>query len=226
MAVLSLPLSLHSFSWMLWCIRRKWKCKKCNNVGNKTFLFLIYSDPIEGFHCQDECRILGHSDRCWMPRVPVPAHVKSPDHRRDIIALSIEATGVDVPHYEDCGTTKRTFATFGKERPDKGPKGNKTHEMTTGICSSRDNSGIRESGNGREAISPITSPAHVKSPQSKPPTGFNTIKCCNLEHVANHSLRRPEGKDSEPAVCEINKLLQDGQEKESPSSKCLKDIVL
>lgn len=198
------------------------------NLRNKTnFLFLIHSDPSEGFHCQDECRILGHSDRCWMPRVPVPAHVKSPEHSRDVIALSIEATGIDLPHYEDCGTTKRTFATFGKDGPDEEPKGKRTNEMTTGICSPKANSGIREAGNGREAISPITSPAHIKSPQSKPPTGYNSLKCCDVERIANHSLlRQPEGKDSEPALREINTLLQDGREKESPSSKRLKDIVL
>ncbi|XP_060783608.1 protocadherin-19 isoform X1 [Neoarius graeffei] len=184
-------------------------------------------DPSEGFHCQDECRILGHSDRCWMPHVPVPAHVKSPEHSRDIIALSIEATGMDVPHYEDCGTTKRTFATFGKDGLDEEPKGKRTNEMTTGICSPEDNSGIRMAGNGHEVISPITSPAHIKSPQSKPATDYNTLKRCDVERIANHSLlRQPEGKDSEPAMCEINTLLQDGQEKESPSSKRLKDIVL
>lgn len=159
--------------------------------------------------------------------MPVPAHVKSPEHSRDIIALSIEATGMDLPHYEDCGTTKRTFATFGKDGLDEEPKGKRTNEMITGICSPKGNSGIRMAGNGREAISPITSPAHVKSPQSKPPTDYNTLKRCDVERITNHSLlRQPEGKDSEPAVCEINTLLQDGQEKESPSSKRLKDIVL
>ncbi|KAI5629977.1 protocadherin-19 isoform X1, partial [Silurus asotus] len=184
-------------------------------------------DPSEGFHCQDECRILGHSDRCWMPRMPVPEHVKSPERNRDVIALSIEATGMDMPHYEDCGTTKRTFATFGKDGPEEEPKDKRTNEMTTSICNVKANSGIREAGNGREAISPITSPAHHKSPQSKPPTGYNTLKCCDVERIVNHSLlRQPEGKDSEPAMREINPLLQDGREKESPSSKRLKDIVL
>lgn len=194
---------------------------------NLYFLSLIHTDPSEGFHCQDECRILGHSDRCWMPRVPVQAHIKSPEHSRDIIALSIEATGIDLPHYDDCGTTKRTFATFGKEGPDEELKGKRTNEMTTGICSPKVSGGIREAGNGREAISPITSPAHVKSPQSKLPTGCSTLKCCDVERISNQSLlRQPEGKDSEPAMREINTLLQDEQDKESPSSKRLKDIVL
>ncbi|XP_047658400.1 protocadherin-19 isoform X5 [Tachysurus fulvidraco] len=187
------------------------------------------SDPVlaEGFHCQEECRILGHSDRCWMPRVPMPAHIKSPEHSRDIIALSIEATGMDVSHYEDCGTTKRTFATFGKDGPEEEPKSKRTNEMTTGICSPKANSGIREAGNGREAISPITSPSHGKSPQSKPPTGHNALKYCDVDRIANHGLlRQPEGKDSEMAMREINTILKDGREKESPCSTRLKDIVL
>uniref|UniRef100_A0A1A7WNV2 Protocadherin-19 n=1 Tax=Iconisemion striatum TaxID=60296 RepID=A0A1A7WNV2_9TELE len=186
-------------------------------------------DPSEGFHCQDECRILGHSDRCWMPRVSVPARAKSPEHGRNVIALSIEATTVDVPHYED-GTIKRTFATFGKDGPEdveRGEiKGKRTQESQ--VCSPKANGGaVREAGNGREAASPITSPVHLKSPVSKPSSAYNTLKCRDAERIANHSLlRQPEGKDSEPAVREINTLLQDGRDKESPSSKRLKDIVL
>ncbi|XP_049898630.1 protocadherin-19 isoform X10 [Epinephelus moara] len=186
-------------------------------------------DPSEGFHCQDECRILGHSDRCWMPRVPIPARAKSPEHGRNVIALSIEATTVDVPHYED-GTAKRTFATFGKDGPEdveRGElKGKRTQESQ--VCSPKANGGaIREAGNGREAASPITSPVHLKSPVSKPSSAYNTLKCRDAERIANHSLlRQPEGKDSEPAVREINTLLHDGRDKESPSSKRLKDIVL
>ncbi|XP_055745410.1 protocadherin-19-like isoform X5 [Salvelinus fontinalis] len=196
-------------------------------------------DSGEGFHCQDECRILGHSDRCWMPRVPGPARGKSPEHghpRNNVIALSIEATTVDVPHYEDCGTgtIKRTFATFGKdgpEDPERGElKGNKRTVMESQAYSPKANGGaVREAGNGREAASPITSPVHLKSPLAKAPSGYNTLKCRDAERIANHSmLRQPEGKDSEPAVREINTLLHDSGhlEKESPSSKRLKDIVL
>ncbi|CAN9515172.1 unnamed protein product [Ophioblennius macclurei] len=187
-------------------------------------------DPSEGFHCQDECRILGHSDRCWMPRVPIPARAKSPEHGRNVIALSIEATTVDVPHYED-GTTKRTFATFGKDGPEDVERGGEMKGKWTQesqVCSPKANGGaVREAGNGREAASPITSPVHLKSPVSKPSSAYNTLKCRDAERIANHSLlRQPEGKDSEPAVREINTLLHDGRDKESPSSKRLKDIVL
>ncbi len=199
---------------------------------NELLVFLSLSlcaDQAEGFHCQDECRILGHSDRCWMPRVPLPARAKSPEHGRNVIALSIEATTVDVPHYEDCGTIKRTFATFGKDGADEERAEQRGRRQTAepAVCSPKTNGAVREAGNGREAVSPITSPVHLKSPQSKPPSTYNTLKCRDVERIANHSLlRQPEGKDSEPAMREINTLLQDGHEKESPGSKRLKDIVL
>ena len=180
-----------------------------------------------------------------MPRVSVPARAKSPEHGRNVIALSIEATTVEVPHHYEDGTAKRTFATFGKdghedaERADL--KARRTHgESQQTVCSPKANGGaVREAGNGREAGSPITSPVHLKSPASKqqpqpqpppPPSAYNTLKCRDAERIANHSLlRQPEGKDSEPAVREMNTLLQqqhDARDKESPGSKRLKDIVL
>ncbi|XP_031442883.1 protocadherin-19 isoform X4 [Clupea harengus] len=195
-------------------------------------------DPSEGFHCQDECRILGHSDRCWMPRVP--ARVKSPEHGRNVIA--IEAPTMEVPHYETCGTAKRTFATFGKDGSDEADRAELKGKRGAGcdqlVCSPKANGcaagPVREAGNGRENVSPITSPVHLKSPVAKaqpqsqpmPPSGYSTLKCRDAERIANHSLlRQPEGKDSEPAMREIN-VLQDARDKESPGSKRLKDIVL
>ncbi|XP_034758670.2 protocadherin-19 isoform X3 [Acipenser ruthenus] len=189
-------------------------------------------DPNETFHCREECRILGHSDRCWMPRVGVPARAKSPEHGRNIIALSIEATTVDVQPYEDCGT-KRTFATFGKDGSEHGQdleRGEVKVKRTVDvpICSPKANGAIREAGNGREDVSPLTSPVHLKSPLcSKPPASYSTLHRRDAERIANHSLlRQPEGKDSEPSVREINQLLHDSRDKDSPGGKRLKDIVL
>lgn len=169
-----------------------------------------------------------------MPRVPVPARAKSPEHNRNVIALSIEAPTVDVPHYEDCGTAKRTFATFGKDGPEEHERGEAKAKRTgdppsASVCSPKANGAVREAGNGREAASPITSPVHLKSPVAKPPpsSAYNTLKCRDAERIANHSLlRQPEGKDSEPAVREINQILQNSRDKESPGNKRLKDIVL
>ena len=173
-----------------------------------------------------------------MPRVP--ARVKSPEHGRNVIA--IEAPTMEVPHYETCGTAKRTFATFGKDGSDEADRAELKGKRGAGcdqlVCSPKANGcaagPVREAGNGRENVSPITSPVHLKSPVAKaqpqsqpmPPSGYSTLKCRDAERIANHSLlRQPEGKDSEPAMREIN-VLQDARDKESPGSKRLKDIVL
>ncbi|KAI1903062.1 hypothetical protein AGOR_G00023320 [Albula goreensis] len=183
-------------------------------------------DVSETFHCQEECRILGHSDRCWMPRVPV--RVKSPEHGRNVITLPIEPPTVDVPHYEDC-STKRTFATFGKDGPEDLERSEGKCRRTADplACSPKANGAVREAGNGREAVSPIKSPVHLKSPLSKPPSAYGTLKRRDVERIAKHALlRQPEGKDSEPATREVSQSLHDCQGKESPSTRRLKDIVL
>ncbi|XP_064218695.1 protocadherin-19 isoform X2 [Aotus nancymaae] len=199
-------------------------------------------DQNEGFHCREECRILGHSDRCWMPRNPMPIRSKSPEHVRNIIALSIEAAAADVEPYDDCGPTKRTFATFGKdvsnhpaeERPTL--KGKRTVDVT--ICSPKVNSVIREAGNGCEAISPVTSPLHLKSPLPTKPSMSYTIALApparDLEQYVNNvnngpsrpSEAEPRGADSEKVMHEVNPILKEGRNKESPGVKRLKDIVL
>ncbi|XP_075395014.1 protocadherin-19 [Tenrec ecaudatus] len=198
-------------------------------------------DQNEGFHCREECRILGHSDRCWMPRNPMPPRSKSPEHVRNIIALSIEATAADVEAYDDCGPTKRTFATFGKdvsdhpaeERPTL--KGKRTVDVT--ICSPKVNVAIREAGNGCEAIRPVTSPLHLKSPLPTKPSVSYTIALApparDLEQYANNgngpsrpSEAEPRGADSEKVVQEVNPILKESRDKESPGVKRLKDIVL
>ncbi|TFK04372.1 bone morphogenetic protein 3B [Platysternon megacephalum] len=196
-------------------------------------------DQTEGFHCREECRILGHSDRCWMPRNSVPSRAKSPEHGRNVMALSIEATTVDTEPYEDC-STKRTFATFGKDGSEPladerivNLKGKRTVDLP--ICSPKVNGAVREAGNGCEAVSPITSPLHLKSPlSSKPSVSYNIMHCPvnrDLEQFVNNGPSRPteaepRGADSENIMHEINPLLQECREKDSPGVKRLKDIVL
>ncbi|XP_029463296.1 protocadherin-19 isoform X1 [Rhinatrema bivittatum] len=195
-------------------------------------------DQNEGFHCREECRILGHSDRCWMPRVPLPSRTKSPEHGRNIIALSIEATTVDTEPYENC-STKRTFATFGKDGSDHVVddratlKGKRTVDPP--VCSPKVNGAVREAGNGCEAVSPVTSPLHLKSSLPTKPSGsYNPMHCLashDPEQFVNNGPSRPleaepRGADSENVMHEINPLLQECREKDSPGVKRLKDIVL
>ncbi|KAL4648329.1 protocadherin-19-like [Arapaima gigas] len=183
-------------------------------------------EPAESFHCQDECRILGHSDRCWMPRLPV--QVKSPEHGSNVIALPIEPPAPEAPRYEDCGA-KRTFATFGKDGPEEPERADARVRRTAEApaCSPKVNGTVREAGNGREVSSPLSSPVHLKSPLAKPPSVYGTLKRRDAERIAHHGLlRQPEGKDSEPAVREIGQGAHEHREKDSPGTRRLKDIVL
>ncbi|XP_069469085.1 protocadherin-19 isoform X2 [Ambystoma mexicanum] len=195
-------------------------------------------DQSEGFHCREECRILGHSDRCWMPRIPIPSRAKSPEHGRNVIALSIEATTVDTEPYEDSGT-KRTFATFGKDGGDQVVddratfKGKRTVDLP--ICSPKLNGAVREAGNGCEAVSPVTSPLRLKNHlPTKPSLSYSIMHCAGNgegETFVNNGPSRPSeaeprGADSENIMHEINPLLQECREKDSPGVKRLQDIVL
>ncbi|KAE8584390.1 hypothetical protein XENTR_v10020947 [Xenopus tropicalis] len=205
-----------------------------NSMGNQ----LPEQDQNEGFHCREECRILGHSDRCWMPRVPIPSRAKSPEHGRNIIALSIEATTVDTEPFEEC-KTKRTFATFGKDGSENTTddratlKGKRTVDLP--ISSPKVNGAVREAGNGCEAVSPITSPLHLKSPlPAKSAAPYNIMHCPgnrDVEQFVSNGPSRPteaepRGADSENVMHEINPLLQECREKDSLGVKRLKDIVL
>ncbi|XP_006005284.2 protocadherin-18 [Latimeria chalumnae] len=67
--------------------------------------------------CTDECRVLGHSDQCWMPPLPSPS---SSDYRSNVYIPGEELHQHQQPLEEDCQSVdsserKKSFSTFGKE---------------------------------------------------------------------------------------------------------------
>ncbi|XP_006013383.1 protocadherin-18-like isoform X2 [Latimeria chalumnae] len=67
--------------------------------------------------CTDECRVLGHSDQCWMPPLPSPS---SSDYRSNVYIPGEELHQHQQPPEEDCQSVdsserKKSFSTFGKE---------------------------------------------------------------------------------------------------------------
>ncbi|KAJ8272139.1 hypothetical protein COCON_G00109980 [Conger conger] len=65
--------------------------------------------------CTDECRVLGHSDQCWMPPLPSPA---SSDYRNNMFIPgedSQQPSLEDDQQSVDSGERKKSFSTFGKE---------------------------------------------------------------------------------------------------------------
>ncbi|XP_070327265.1 protocadherin-17 isoform X2 [Odocoileus virginianus] len=73
-------------------------------------------EPEECVNCTDECRVLGHSDRCWMPQFPATNQAENADYRTNLFVPTVEAN-VETETYETVNPTgKKTFCTFGKDK--------------------------------------------------------------------------------------------------------------
>ncbi|XP_029021319.1 protocadherin-18b isoform X2 [Betta splendens] len=93
--------------------------------------------------CTEECRVLGHSDQCWMP--PLAAHPSSSsDYRSNLYIPGEEARQASDPSQEtvpqpctDAGTARsQSFSTFGKDLG--GEDGGEEGAGESGRCSDRD----------------------------------------------------------------------------------------
>ncbi|KAJ8262397.1 hypothetical protein GJAV_G00165970 [Gymnothorax javanicus] len=65
--------------------------------------------------CTDECRVLGHSDQCWMPPLPSPV---SSDYRSNMFIPGEDPQQQSVEEDQqsvDSNDRKKSFSTFGKE---------------------------------------------------------------------------------------------------------------
>ncbi|XP_074817731.1 protocadherin-17 isoform X5 [Natator depressus] len=70
----------------------------------------------ECVNCTDECRVLGHSDRCWMPQFPTNNQAENADYRTNLFVPTVEAN-IETETYETVNPTgKKTFCTFGKDK--------------------------------------------------------------------------------------------------------------
>ncbi|XP_006008617.1 protocadherin-17 [Latimeria chalumnae] len=81
----------------------------------------VKSQPLEQeqeecVNCTDECRVLGHSDRCWMPQAPAANQAENTDYRTNLFVPAVE-TNVETETFETVNPTgKKTFCTFGKDK--------------------------------------------------------------------------------------------------------------
>ncbi|XP_047409835.1 protocadherin-17 isoform X3 [Sciurus carolinensis] len=76
----------------------------------------LEQEPEECVNCTDECRVLGHSDRCWMPQFPAANQAENADYRTNLFVPTVEAN-VETENYETVNPTgKKTFCTFGKDK--------------------------------------------------------------------------------------------------------------
>ncbi|KAG7463749.1 hypothetical protein MATL_G00179960 [Megalops atlanticus] len=73
----------------------------------------------ECVNCTDECRVLGHSDRCWMPQFSGGNQAEGIDYRTNVFVPAGMEAMVETEAYETINPNgKKTFCTFGKERRD------------------------------------------------------------------------------------------------------------
>ncbi|XP_076159832.1 protocadherin-17 isoform X1 [Alosa pseudoharengus] len=92
---------------------------KLKAAGPKTQL-LEQATEEECVNCTEECRVLGHSDRCWMPQFPAGSQAEGSDYRTNVfVPAGMESVAVETETYETINPNgKKTFCTFGKERRD------------------------------------------------------------------------------------------------------------
>ncbi|KAM9826330.1 protocadherin-17 isoform X2 [Syngnathus typhle] len=71
-------------------------------------------------NCTEECRVLGHSDRCWMPQFPAGGNqAEGVDYRSNVFVPAGMESAPETETYETVNSNgKKTFCTFGKERRD------------------------------------------------------------------------------------------------------------
>uniref|UniRef100_A0A4W3H2A5 Protocadherin 17 n=1 Tax=Callorhinchus milii TaxID=7868 RepID=A0A4W3H2A5_CALMI len=73
-------------------------------------------DMSDCVNCTDECRVLGHSDKCWMPQFPVSTQAECSDYRRNLFVPVVDATVESETHENTTPIGKKTFCTFGKDK--------------------------------------------------------------------------------------------------------------
>lgn len=142
-------------------------------------------------NCTEECRVLGHSDRCWMPQFPAGGNqAEGVDYRNNMFVPAGMETVPESETYETVNPNgKKTFCTFGKERRD--------HTILV--------ANVKPYLKAKRALSPLLQ--EVPSASSSPTKGCSTMSPCS-------SIKSPadgaEGKPP-PATCSGHYGPPDGQ---------------
>lgn len=88
-------------------------------TGSNNKCLTVFAEQDKSVHCTDECRALGHSDRCWMPKLRVGSQADSADNRTNLfIPVGMDAM-VETEIYGTIScSSRKTLSTFGKEQRD------------------------------------------------------------------------------------------------------------
>ncbi|XP_056268942.1 protocadherin-17 isoform X2 [Pseudoliparis swirei] len=142
-------------------------------------------------NCTEECRVLGHSDRCWMPQFPAGENqAEGVDYRNNMFVPAGMETVPETETYETVNPNgKKTFCTFGKERRD--------HTILV--------ANVKPYLKAKRALSPLLQ--EVPSASSSPTKGCSTMSpCSSVKSPADGAEGRPP-----PATCSGHYGPPDGQ---------------
>ncbi|XP_072321990.1 protocadherin-17 isoform X4 [Eucyclogobius newberryi] len=142
-------------------------------------------------NCTDECRVLGHSDRCWMPKFPAGGNqAEGVDYRNNMFVQAGMETVPETENYESVNPNgKKTFCTFGKERRD--------HTILV--------ANVKPYLKAKRALSPLLQ--EVPSASSSPTKGCSTMaSCAAVKSPADGAEGKPP-----PVTCSGHYGPPDGQ---------------
>lgn len=142
-------------------------------------------------NCTEECRVLGHSDRCWMPQFPAGGNqAEGVDYRNNVFVPAGMETVPETETYETINPNgKKTFCTFGKER----------REHTILVAN------VKPYLKAKRALSPLLQ--EVPSASGSPTKGCSTMSPCS---AVKSPADGAEGKPP-PATCSGHYGPPDGQ---------------
>lgn len=154
-------------------------------------VLLSLSTDEDCVNCTEECRVLGHSDRCWMPQFPAGGNqAEGVDYRNNMfVPVGMESVQ-ETENYEPVNPNgKKTFCTFGKERRD--------HTILI--------ANVKPYLKAKRALSPLLQ--EVPSASSSPTKGCSIMPPCS---AVKSPADGAEGKPP-PATCSGHYGPPDGQ---------------
>ncbi|KAG5852310.1 hypothetical protein ANANG_G00061040 [Anguilla anguilla] len=143
----------------------------------------------ECVNCTDECRVLGHSDRCWMPQFAAGNQAEGTDYRTNVFVPAGMEAVMETEAYETVSSNgKKTFCTFGKDRRD--------HTILV--------ANVKPYLKAKRALSPLLQ--EVPSPSCSPAKtcmasctpGNGPTECCEVDPGSSH-YGQPDGQYLSPS---------------------------
>ncbi|KAG7486538.1 protocadherin-18-like isoform X1 [Solea senegalensis] len=144
--------------------------------------------------CTDECRVLGHSDQCWMPPLSSPA--SSSDYRNNMYIPGEEST--QQPQLDDDQSSvdsenRKSFSTFGKESgSEEGGAGGDVAGGGNDACAAGGGAGslLTEMNSVFQRLLPPNMDSYTECNETSPPSSSSTTergsgRCGNV--AGNHS---------------------------------------